>query len=82
LPARWKSAASWSRCCFTKTSGFWVAPDLTVRLRFYDDDDQMLFEVAATPARALRLSILFRLAAERADPSLLLQALAAPEPVE
>jgi hypothetical protein len=47
-----------------------VCPDLSVRVRIRGADGQLLVDVATTAQRALHIAGLFKLAAERADPSL------------
>ncbi|WP_315774887.1 MULTISPECIES: hypothetical protein [unclassified Bradyrhizobium] len=51
-----------------------VRGDLAVRVRIRGIDGQLLVDVAMTAKRALRAAGLFKLAAERADPSLLADA--------
>lgn len=58
-----------------------VQPDLQVRVRVYAADRRtVLVDVATSAARALHIAGLFKRAAERADPSLVVAQLAAPGP--
>lgn len=58
-----------------------VQDDLQVRVRIYAGDRRtVLVDVATTAIRALHIAALFKRAAERADPSLVVAQLAAPEP--
>jgi hypothetical protein len=47
-----------------------VCDDLSVRVRIRGADGRTLADIATTPKRALRIAGLFKLAAERADASL------------
>lgn len=50
-----------------------VEPDLQVRVRVYDAGEKLLVDVGTTAIRALKIAALFKAAAERADPSLIVR---------
>jgi hypothetical protein len=52
-----------------------VEPNLSVRVRIRDVNGKLLADVATTAIRALHLAALFKQAAERADPSIVVRQL-------
>jgi hypothetical protein len=54
-----------------------VEPNLSVRVRIRSVDGQLLADIATTAIRALHLAGLFKQAAERADPSIVVRQLEA-----
>jgi hypothetical protein len=52
-----------------------VEPNLSVRVRIRSVDGQLLADIATTAIRALHIAALFKQAAERADPSIVVRQL-------
>jgi hypothetical protein len=54
-----------------------VEPNLSVRVRIRDGSGKLLADIATTAIRALHIAALFKQAAERADPSIVVRQLEA-----
>jgi hypothetical protein len=54
-----------------------VEPNLSVRVRIRDVNGKLLADIATTAIRALHIAALFKHAAERADPSIVVRQLEA-----